>query len=170
MPQRRRFGLGLGVLVGALTLTTVGVASFNASPTQTKTTKSYVFELSVGMAEKMWTPAEVRAKHPKGGEVMLAGSMGGGMSMGGSARHVEVQIVKRSTGKVVATAHPTITLVDQNVKNAMAMKVPFAIMRGVDEGAADVHYGNNVDLVVGHRYRVTVRLTGEQAVFQVKVT
>jgi hypothetical protein len=162
------FGLGVTVLAGALTLTTVGVASFDASPTQTKTTKSYVFELSVGMAERMWTPAEVRARHPKTGEVMLAGTMGGAMSMGGSARHVEVQIVRRSTGRVVGTAHPTITLVDLNVENAMAMKVPFAMMRGVDEGAADVHYGNNVDLVAGHRYRVTVTLTGEQAVFQVK--
>lgn len=98
---------------------------------------------------------------------MLGGTMGGAMSMGGSARHVEVKIVKRSTGKVVGTAHPAIGLVDQNVSNAMTVKVPFAVMRGVDEGSADLHYGNNVDLVGGHRYRVTVTLAGEQAVFQV---
>ena len=31
--------------------------------------------------------------------------------------------------------------------NAMAVKVPHAVMRGVDEGADDIHYGNNVDHV-----------------------
>ena len=153
----------LGVVVALLVISPIA----SGSGGQTKSTKSYVFKLSVGMAEDMWTPAQVRAKHPTSGEVMLGGSMGGAMSMGGSSRHVEVQILKRPSGKVIATAHPTITLVDLDMKNAMTVKVPFAVMRGVDEGAGDTHYGNNVDLVGGHRYRVTVALGGEQVVFQV---
>ena len=158
-----------GVVLGAIAvvLALMAPVAGASSGEQTKKTKSYVFTLSVEKAEEMWTPAQVRAKHPSSGEVMLGGTMGGAMSMGGSARHVEVKIVKRSTGKVVGTAHPTIGLVDQNVSNAMTVKVPFAVMRGVDEGSADLHYGNNVDLVGGHRYRVTVTLAGEQAVFQV---
>src|SRR3954449_10254132 len=43
-------------------------SAFAASPAQTKTTKSYVFKLEVGNAEQMWTPAQVRGKHPKTGE------------------------------------------------------------------------------------------------------
>jgi hypothetical protein len=138
-----------------------------SSGEQTKKTTSYVFTLSLGMAEEMWTPAQVRAKHPSSGEVMLRGTMAGAMSMGGSSRHVELKILNRSTGKVMTTAHPTIVLLDQDMRNAMAVKVPFAAMRGVDAGSSDTHYGNNVDLVGGHRYRVTVTLAGERAVFQV---
>ena len=114
----------------------------------------------------MWTPAQVRAKHPSSGEVMLRGTMGGTMSMGGSSRHVEVKILNRATGKVITSAHPTIALVDRDMSNAMTVKVPIAVMRGVDEGSADTHYGNNVDLVGGHRYRIAVTLAGEHAVFQ----
>src|SRR5262245_26726683 len=119
----------LGVVVALLVIAPIAAGSGG----QTKSTKSYVFKLTVGMPEEMWTPAQVRAKQPKSGEVMLAGSMGGAMSMGGSSRHVEVQILKRPSGKVITTAHPTITLVDLDTKNAMSVKVPFAVMRGVDE-------------------------------------
>ena len=157
-------GSALGVL--AATVLLIAPIAGGASGEQTKSTKSYVFKLTVGMAEEMWTPAQVRAKHPTSGEVMLGGTMGGAMSMGGSARHVEVGIVKRSTGKVITTAHPAISLRDLDMSNAMTVKVPFAVMRGVDEGVADTHYGNNVDLVGGHRYGVTVLLGGEQAVFK----
>jgi hypothetical protein len=156
--------LGIAMLVVAC----AAGSALGASPAQTKTTKSYVFKLEVGKAEQMWTPAQVRAKHPKTGEVMVSGSMGTAMSMGGSSRHVEVAVAKRSNGKVVTGVHPTITVVDLTAKNAMPVKVPFAAMRGVDEGADDIHYGNNVDLVSGHRYQVTVALNGEKAVFQVK--
>jgi hypothetical protein len=65
-------------------------------------------------------------------------------------------------------AQPTIGAIDVSVKNAMTMKIPVAVMEGVSSGAADLHYGNNVDLVSGHTYKVTVTLNGERAVFQIK--
>ena len=163
--------VGPTLMLGMLLALTAPVAegSTTASPGErTKTTKSYVFKLGIEMPEQMWTPAQVRAKHPTTGEVMLGGSMGAAMSMGGSARHLEVKIARRPTGKVVTGAHPTIALVDLQTSDRMTVKVPVAVMRGVDEGSADIHYGNNVDLVVGHLYRVTVTLAGERAVFQVK--
>ena len=164
MTRRLRKASALGGIAALLAV--AAPMAGGSSGEQTMKTKSYVFELEMGMAEQMWTPAQVRAKHPSRGEVMLAGTMGGAMSMGGSSRHVEVKILNRSTGKVITSAHPTIALVDQNVTNPMVIKVPFSVMRGVNDGAADTHYGNNVDLVGGHRYRVTVTLAGEQAVFQ----
>ena len=159
--------LMLGMLL-ALTAPAAEGSTTASLGDQTKTTKSYVFKLGIEMREQMWTPAQVRAKHPTTGEVMLGGSMAAAMSMGGSARHLEVQIARRSTGKVIAGAHPTIALVDLQASDGMTVKVPVTVMRGVDEGSADIHYGNNVDLVVGHLYRVTVTLAGERAVFQVK--
>jgi hypothetical protein len=150
----------------ALAASATGAPSSTA-PSETTTGKSYAYKLTVGMAGQMWTPAQVRAKHPKTGEVMLSGSMGGAMSIGGSSRHVEVLITRRSSGKVVAGAQPTIALLDTNAINAMAVKLPVATMRGVDEGSAAIHCGNNVDLVPGHLYKVTVRLADQQAVFRI---
>lgn len=155
-------------------MTAVAVPIANAAPqmsprTKTVTTKSYIFKLSIGMPEHMWTKAQVRRKHPKTGEVMLMGSMGGGMSMGGARRHLEVHIVTRATHHVVAGAHPTITLIDRTAHTGMAIHVPVAEMQGVNKGAADLHYGNNVRLRAGHTYKVIVVLHGERAVFRVKI-
>ena len=38
----------------------------------------YVFALSIGPYEAMYTPAQVKAKHPTDGEVMVSGKMVGG--------------------------------------------------------------------------------------------
>jgi hypothetical protein len=100
---------------------------------------------------------------------MLDGSMSDPMSMGGSQRHLEVHITTRHTGKIVTGARPTITTMDTSIKNAMMIKVPVATMEGVTSGLADLHYGNNVHLVVGHTYAVTVTLGGERAVFHIKI-
>jgi hypothetical protein len=157
------------MLAVATTAAVLAAAAPASTPvTQTKTTRSYVFVLELGPNEKMWTQAQVRAQHPRNGEVMLGGTMSHSMSMGGLSRHLEVKIKLRATGKVVAGANPTIVLVDQDTMGGMSMKVPVAIMRGVDEGTGDVHYGNNVDLDAGHVYKVTVTLKGQRAVFQVK--
>ena len=123
-------------------------------------TPSYVLALQIGPVETMYTPAQAKAKHPTSGEIMLAGKMVGGMAgmdMGsGSQRHLEVHICTPS-GKVVTGAHPAIT-----VNGAM---VPVAVMEGVGEGTADLHYGNNVNLEPGQKVTVVVTLAGQKAVF-----
>jgi hypothetical protein len=48
---------------------------------------------------------------------------------------------------------------------AMTVKVPVVAMEGVGEGAADLHYGNNVKLTVGHVYEVVVTVNKETATF-----
>lgn len=156
-----------GVLAIVFLLVPAALASQTASP-QTKSTRSYVFSLTIGMAEKMWTPAQVRTMHPKTGEVMVMGSMAGGMSMGGAERHVEVHIKSRATGKVVVSAQPTINAVDTSVAKAMPIKVPVMAMQGVVTGASDLHYGNNIKLVAGHTYKITVALKGERVIFHAK--
>jgi hypothetical protein len=127
-------------------------------------TGPYVFALTIGPEETMYTPAQVKSKHPKTGEVMLAGEMVGGMAgmdmSTGPQRHLEVHICTTS-GRVVTGAHPSIT-----VNGAM---VPVAVMEGVGEGTADYHYGNNVSLKAGQKANVVVKLNGTTAVFAVTV-
>lgn len=111
----------------------------------------------------MYTPAQVKTKHPASGEVMLAGKMVGGMAGmemgGGSRRHLAEHIC--SGGKVVTGAHPAIT-----VNGAM---VPVAVMEGVGEGVSDYHYGNNVNLKAGQKVTVVVKLQEHAAVFHTTV-
>ena len=95
---------------------------------------------------------------------MISGKMVGGMAgmdMGsGSQRHLEVHICSAG-GKVVTGAHPSIT-----VNGSM---VPIAVMYGLDEGRADTHYGNNVDLKTGQKVKVVVKLNGKTAIFDTTV-
>jgi hypothetical protein len=134
--------------------------------------KSYVFALSIGPLEQMYTPAQVKAKHPKSGEVMFSGTMSGGMSgMGTSAssdRHLEVHICN-TAGTVVRDAHPMIVVTDPKAKT-MSMSVPIATMEGVTAGPSDYHYGNNVALTAGDKITVTVKLTGQSVVFHTLVS
>lgn len=65
----------------------------SASGASTVTTARYVITLVVGPVEAMYSQADVSARHPKSGEVMVRGEMVvqggtssmGGMTMGGSA-------------------------------------------------------------------------------------
>ncbi len=160
----------MAVTVAVVLASTAAASTRMAPSTQTKTTKSYVYKLSLGMSEQMWTAAQVKVKHPTTGEVMLMGSMmsGGSMGMGGSTRHLEVHIMSRSTGKTIMSAHPTMTATDAGATGSMMMNISVAEMRGVTAGSSDTHYGNNLKLVPGHMYKVTVKLHGESATFSVR--
>jgi hypothetical protein len=134
--------------------------------TRHATTATYALTLSIGPTEAMYTPAQVKANHPTSGEVMINGgtmSMGG-MSMGGITRHLEVHLKSRATGKVVTNVTPKISLIETGGM-AMTTKVQAIAMEGVGEGVADLHYGNNVKLTVGHIYKVAAIVKGEKASF-----
>ena len=164
----------LAVLAPATALGTVTNAAATGckvdSGAQSARTSSYRFVLRVGMPEQMYTPAQVTKMHPKHGEVMLRGRMNGmgGMSMGGSMRHLEVQICTRPSHTVITTANPTITVKDDS-SMGMATKVPVTVMQGVGAGTADLHYGNNVAMKPGHRYTIKVTHKGQTATFHTQV-
>jgi len=127
-------------------------------------------ELQIGPTEKMFTPAEVAAKHPTEGEVMVSGKMSmttGGMSMEmGDTRHLEVHVYALADGKVVTNAHVAIALTDASSKKAD--EVAIAKMYGIKEGIPDTHYGNNVSLPPG-TYSIAVTVNGEKAAFTVAI-
>ena len=173
--MRIRISLVVPVVIAlAAAAVAAGGAAAKAGPCatgQVVKTHSYVFALDIGSVETMYTPAEVKAKHPTSGEVMLSGSMTSGMAgmtMSPSGmRHLEVHICT-SGGAVYAKGHPAIVIDDSSSKTP-AMMVPVATMEGIGEGASDFHYGNNVDLTTGHHLTVTVTLNGQRAVFHVTV-
>jgi hypothetical protein len=169
-------GLAAVVVVASLAAAAQDASAARAatgpcSSGQVVKTKSYVMALSIGPVEAMYTPAEVRTKHPKEGEVMVAGTMTTGMAgmttSTSGMRHLEVHICT-SGGAVVTGAHPSIVIDDPSAKT-MTMTVPVATMQGVGMGQADVHYGNNVTVGAGHHITVTVRLNGQSAVFHATV-
>jgi hypothetical protein len=153
------------VLGAALLLAVPAVAASYLHVTHL--TASYQLTLSVGPKETMYTTAEVAAKHPTSGEVMLDGGMSmGGMSMGPGNRHLEVQVKSRKTGKLL-TVEPAVTLTDTTAMSGMAMadKLHVMAMYGVQQGRSDLHYGNNVNLTARHTYKVVVTVKGEKASF-----
>ncbi len=81
-------------------------------------------------------------------------------------RHLEAHICSRATGKVLAHAHPGITIVDETA-GGETQQVPVAAMEGIGQGTGDLHYGNNVSMPGGHSFVVRVSLSGQQAVFHV---
>ncbi|HET9050402.1 MAG TPA: hypothetical protein VFO60_01790 [Candidatus Dormibacteraeota bacterium] len=127
----------------------------------TATTATYKMVLDVGEPEQMYSSADVSANHPTTGEVMLGGVMS--MATGPNARHVEVHICKASTGEVVVSANPTITLTDTAAAGSTPAPLEVSEMQGVTSGQNDYHYGNNAVLAIGHAYTVTVTLNGETA-------
>ncbi len=165
--------LPLATLVAALLVVGLSVDSAAAMGTACSTgqvvkTKSYVFALSIGPVETMYTPAQVRAKHPKSGEVMLSGTMSAMHMSSSSERHLEVHICTHG-GAVVTGAHPTIEINDPAAKAMKMTMLPVATMEGIGMGRSDYHYGNNVELTAGHHITVTVTLNAQRAVFHTTV-
>lgn len=160
----------VGLIAGAALL--LAAPAWGGTITRHATTATYRLTLAVGPAEAMYTAAEVKAKHPKTGEVMVGGSASmGSMPMGGVNHHLEVRIVRRANGRVVTNAKPAISLTDTTPMGGMGMteKVDAMAMQGVGEGVADLHYGDNVKLSAGHTYRVAVTVNGEKASFTFRV-
>jgi len=130
--------------------------------------------LTIGPLERMYTPAQVRRLHPREGEVMLRGTMAmGGMGMPTPNRHLELHVLDRRTGRVVADATVSITYQRVGAMGTMTMgntptRVPVAVMEGVGAGLADLHYGNNVAMPPG-AYRVVARVDGAAATYRVRV-
>ncbi|MBW4078265.1 MAG: hypothetical protein HIU84_07105 [Acidobacteria bacterium] len=139
------------------------------SSARVTTSSSYIEVAVLGAREAMYTPAQVAKKHPTSGEVMVSGRMNSGsgsMAMGGGASmaHLEVHICSKNTGAAVTDAMPTITLKSTHA-GAMTIVVPVAMMRGFDGAVGDTHYGNNVAVAPGGRYKVVVTTKGESAHF-----
>ena len=167
----RMVGVG-GAVAAAVLVSAHGVsarfAAVGCGPEHGKridVTRDYRFTLLIGKVEDMYMPYQVRANHLKHGEVMLRGRMATGANVtGGTIRHLEVQICARGSRRVVTNANPKI-IVDDTTRGR-AVRLPVSVMEGIGQGAADLHYGNNVAMAAGHRFVVVVAWKGERASFK----
>jgi hypothetical protein len=166
----RRISIGCVLAAAILLLPSISsarppVGCGRAPGKQIVTSRDYVFALLVGPAENMYMPYQVRASHPKHGEVMLRGHMTTDIAMlsGGPVRHLELQICARRTRAVVTNASPKIVLHDLTKHKAVSL--PVAVMEGIGEGVADLHYGNNVAIPRRHRFTITVSWRTDRAIF-----
>ncbi|HYC14960.1 MAG TPA: hypothetical protein VEC75_11960 [Stellaceae bacterium] len=166
---------------GSLTLLLASIASLGGaiaasaeagSVEREAMTPHYRIMLQIGPAEAVYTPAEARLHHPGSGEIMLGGRMSEGTSGLGreptgdpmpDARHIELHVISRTTGKIIAEAHVTIVIAGPDKRwNSL----PIARMYGIEVGPDDMHYGNNVRLPPG-AYSVRASVNGERAGFSV---
>jgi len=153
------------VLAASAAVLIAVATSWAATISKAATTASYRLSLDVGPVEPMYTPAQVKAKHLTSGEVMVGGAMMAGSMMSGAVeRHLELHVYSRKTGAVVGNVTPTIALTDETA-HAKPLKLEVVAMEGIGQGRADLHYGNNVSVDVGHTYKVAVVVGGEPATF-----
>jgi hypothetical protein len=148
-----------------------------AGITRVGSTRSYNLTLEVGPLQPMYTQAQASSQHPKAGEVMFTGQMvmppgmAGMESMAGMTappgwHHLEVHFFDRTSGYPVKGLDPVITIT--SLGGGQAQTVPIVTMQGLNEGARDFHYGNNVELPPG-RYRVTATAGDETGTFDITV-
>ena len=143
-----------------------------AGITKVGSTSSYNLTLEVGPLQPMYTPAQVSAQHPKAGEVMFSGQMvmPPGManmeSMAGMSapgwHHLEVHFFDKTSGDPVKGLDPVITVIDAGTGHTQT--VPIVTMQGINEGAHDFHYGNNIELPSG-QFHVTATANGQTGAF-----
>jgi hypothetical protein len=158
----------VAILVAAVTALVLVASAAAAQITRQAKTKSYSLTLVVGPSEQMYSQAELKAMHPKLGEVMVGGAMmAGSMSAmkGETVRHLEVHVRSLSTGATVTKVTPQISLEDASAKTMMSKKLEVVAMEGAGEGRSDLHYGNNVSVKLGDVYKVSVVVHGEKASF-----
>lgn len=78
-------------------------------------------------------------------------------------RHLEVHLFNKTTGAVLESPIPTMTITDAMGKSRKLASV--TAMYGAKEGTSDWHFGNNVYLPDG-TYTISVQVGNEQATFK----
>ncbi|MEI6701894.1 MAG: hypothetical protein WCL38_09080 [Actinomycetota bacterium] len=130
-------------------------------------TTDYVMVAGVGPNEAMYTHDQVMASKPTSGELMVSGMMDGSHSMsmgtGTTMQHVEVHICSRATGKAIGGAMPTMTFSEVG-SNSMPTDMSVTEMTSLDGNAADIHYGNNITMMMGSKYSFRVTLNGQSGI------
>jgi hypothetical protein len=167
-------GFVLMAIVGAGCGSKGGFAAICRSPDEdvhaTETTGRHIFGLSVTGPEVVHTRAEVKARHIEhGGDVLLSGRLATTrVSPTGTPRHFELHVCDAHSGKVLVHLHPSMAVADTTLASK-PKRIAVATMEGTGEGLNDLHYGDEVVLVSGHSYAVTVTVGSDQAVLPVRL-
>jgi hypothetical protein len=171
-PRGGLFGIGAPADQSSTTI----VKNQFAGITKVGSTSSWNLSLEVGPLQPMFTPQQQATQHPKQGEVMFTGQMvmppgmASMQSMAGMSApnwyHMEVHYYDRATGFPVRGLDPVITVT--SAATGYAQTLPIVTMQGLNEGARDFHYGNNIELPKG-AYHVTTVANGQTDSFDITV-
>jgi len=130
----------------------------------------YRLTLMIGPREAMYTQAQARRSHPTTGEIMLRGTMMGGMGMGMDMlnHHLEVHVLDHRTMRPASNPVVSITYQATSPMMMRPVQVPIAVMVGLNMDMSDIHYGNNVSMP-GGAYRVSVHVNQASATYTVRL-
>jgi hypothetical protein len=171
-PRGGLFGIGAPADQSSTTV----VKNQFAGITKVGTTSSWNLSLEVGPLQPMFTQQQQQTQHPKVGEVMFTGQMvmppgmSGMQNMVGMSApnwyHMEVHYYDKTSGFPVKGLDPVVTVT--SAATGQSQTLPIVTMQGLNEGARDFHYGNNIELPKG-LYHVTTVANGQTDSFDFTV-
>lgn len=120
----------------------------------TRSAGDYLVLLDLAGARQVWTAEQLRTTTPAEGDAVVRGTVP--VVDGPDARHVDVHVYDLRTGEPVRNVTPRLTLVDHVAGRTTDLEA--ALLRDVEVGERDDHFGTNVDLPAGHRFTLRVDL------------
>jgi hypothetical protein len=128
--------------------------------TKVATSAHYIVVLNIVAPEEMFTPEQTEARHPTEGELIIRGHMA---PIRPDSRHTEAHVYAKDSGRAVTDVTPVITVVDETSGQTQTPEP--TLMQDIAIGPRDVHFGNNVDIPLGHEITVRVDLGAESVSF-----
>jgi hypothetical protein len=159
-------------LTVALVSATAVASAYAADVMRVKTIGANRVELHVLPAEPFFSKADVAAKQLKEGMEIESGAT---PVMPDAASHPNHHLVvhvfdkKRQAVTDATVAMSFASLDSKGNPLAAPIEVPIVVMQAIGKGPSSTHYGNNVTMPAG-RYKVTVTVNGQMAVFDVTVS
>lgn len=124
----------------------------------------YRLTLKIGVAQKLYSPAEIGLQHPRRGEQVLRMPVIRAMHSTPPTASLALYVYSIANGKTISAVPVAMTITSP--AGAVLQRVPAALLQGIGEGPADRHFGANVTLPAGS-YRVLVRVGHLSAVFDI---
>jgi hypothetical protein len=129
--------------------------------------RPYTLTLAIGPPDTLYSPAQARTQHPKGGEIVLGGATPAGVARSGAPaphRSLALYVSSATTGKTIIYVAVAITIA--SAEGTILQRVPVELLQPTVKGPVDRHFGNNVALLAGH-YLVLAHVGQVSATFDV---
>ncbi len=144
---------GEALLTPQETLTqSLGVNKVVATPT-------YLLVFNIVGPEEMYTSEQLKLSKPNSGEWSIRGHM---TPIEPESRHFEVHVYDKATGKTLSNVTTKISFTDIT-DGKTPIEVEPTLMQDLVVGEKDIHYGNNVEIIPTHDFRVDIVINGETA-------
>jgi hypothetical protein len=166
----RTYGKCLFFAAALIPAIAVVLSANAADEMRTKTVGAYRVELHMLPAEPFFSKEDVVAKQVKEGMEIEGGATPVMMDAPSHPNHhLVVHVFDKKTRQAVTDATVTMSFASLDRKGKRAgepTEVPVVVMQAIGKGPASTHYGNNVTMPAG-RYKVTVSVNGQAAVFEI---